>query len=84
LRGIGAFASRACLPYRPLAKGEDERDVGYVKKAHLDERTREVADKRIHSTTGETPIERFMRVEAAVLSAQTRRASPSRIGKICP
>jgi transposase len=76
------FRPRACAPYRARTKGKDERGVGYVKKnaiagrcfdswsaleAHLDEWTREIADKRIHGTTGEMPIERFLRAEAGVL-----------------
>lgn len=76
------FRPRVCAPYRARTKGKDERGVGYVKtnavagrrfeswsslEAHLDEWTREVADKRIHGTTGEAPIERFNRVEAAAL-----------------
>jgi transposase len=76
------FRPRVCAPYRARTKGKDERSVGYVKKnavagrrfeswssfeAHLAEWTREVADKRVHGTTGEAPIERFKRVEAAAL-----------------
>jgi hypothetical protein len=63
-------------------KGKDERGVGYVKsnaiagrrfvswsemEAHLESWTREVADLRVHGTTGETPMERFVRHEAAAL-----------------
>jgi len=63
-------------------KGKDERGVGYVKsngiagrrfaswaelEAHLAAWTREVADVRVHGTTGETPIERFARDEALAL-----------------
>ena len=68
------FTPRACAPYRARTKGKDERGVGYVKKnavagrrfaswaafeAHLDQWTREVADVRVHGTTGVPPIERF-------------------------
>ena len=63
-------------------KGKDERGVGYVKsnalagrqfatwaafEAHLEQWTREVADIRVHGTTGEPPIVRFERDEAAAL-----------------
>ena len=63
-------------------KGKVERGVGYVKKnavagrsfaswaameAHPDAWTREVADRRVHGTTGEAPIERFVRAEAQAL-----------------
>lgn len=73
---------RACAPYRARTKGKDERGVGYVKRnaiagrafstwaaleAHLDAWTREVADVRVHGTTGEAPIERFRRDEAKAL-----------------
>jgi hypothetical protein len=36
-------------------------------EAHLDEWTREIADQRVHGTTGEVPIERFRQAEAAAL-----------------
>ena len=70
------FRPRACRPYRARTKGKDERGVAYVKKnaiagrefgswgeleAHLVRWTREVADVRIHGTTGEAPLERFRR-----------------------
>jgi len=73
---------RACAPYRARTKGKDERGVGYVKRnaiagrsfaswaaleAHLAWWMREVADRRIHGTTGEPPITRFARDEAAAL-----------------
>ena len=76
------FRPRACAPYRARTKGKDERGVGYVKKnaiagrsfatwaaleAPPDARTREVADRRVHGTTGEAPIERFVRAEAQAL-----------------
>jgi transposase len=72
----------ACAPYRARTKGKDERGVGYVKRnalagrsfaswaaleAHLAQWTREVADVRIHGTTGEAPRVRFEREEAAAL-----------------
>jgi hypothetical protein len=68
------FRPRACAPYRARTKGKDERGVGYVKRnaiagrrfptwgafvAHLEHWTREVADRRVHGTTGEAPIVRF-------------------------
>jgi transposase len=76
------FRPRACAPYRARTKGKDERGVGYVKKnaiagrqfenwsaleAHLDGWTRDIADQRVHGTTGEAPIERFRRAEASAL-----------------
>src|ERR687898_185937 len=76
------FQPRACAPYRARTKGKDERGVGYVKanaiagrefaswaafEAHLEQWTREVADIRVHGTTGEPPIVRFQRDEADAL-----------------
>jgi transposase len=73
---------RACAPYRARTKGKDERGVGYVKgnaiagrtfaswdrlDAHLEWWMRNVADTRIHGTTGEVPLERFEREERASL-----------------
>ncbi len=82
------FRPRACAPYRARTKGKIENGVGYAKKnaiagrgfaswdaleAHLDAWTREVADVRIHGTTGETPIARFMRDEAKALKRIVNR-----------
>ena len=76
------FTPRACAPYRARTKGKDERGVGYVKRnaiaghaftswaameAHLAWWMREIADVREHGTTGEAPIARFHREEAAAL-----------------
>jgi transposase len=73
---------QACAPYRARTKGKDENGVGYVKgnalagrefaswealHAHLAWWLREVADVRIHGTTGEAPIARFRAAEAAAL-----------------
>ena len=72
----------ACAPYRARTKGKDERGVGYVKgnaiagrsfpswaalEAHLARWMREVADTRVHGTTGEAPVARFERDEVAAL-----------------
>jgi hypothetical protein len=76
------FRVRACAPYRPRTKGKDERGVGYVKRnaiagrgfatwsemeAHLEAWTRDIADMRVHGTTGEAPKDRFARDEAECL-----------------
>jgi transposase len=76
------FRPRACAPYRARTKGKDERSVGYVKRnaiagrsfpsweafeAHLAAWTREVADVRVHGTTGEPPLARFLRDEEKAL-----------------
>lgn len=76
------FRPRACAPYRARTKGKIERGVGYVKhnaiaghgfaswaalEGHLAWWTREVADLHEHGTTGEPPLKRFHRDEAAAL-----------------
>lgn len=78
------FTPKACAPYRARTKGKTENGVGYVKKnavagrafatweafeAHLAAWTREIADVRIHGTTGEPPMERFLRAEATALKS---------------
>jgi transposase len=78
------FSPRACAPYRARTKGKTESGVGYVKKnaiaghrfesweafeAHLARWEREVANVRVHGTTGEAPIARFERDEAHRLRA---------------
>jgi hypothetical protein len=83
------FVPKACAPYRARTKGKDERGVGYVKKnaiagrrfaswsaleAHLAQWCRDVADVRVHGTTGEPPIARFARDEAAALKPLGGRA----------
>lgn len=76
------FRPRACAPYRARTKGKDESGVKYVKRnaiaghpfdswaaleAHVAWWMREVADVRMHGTTGEPPLTRFEREEAAAL-----------------
>jgi transposase len=73
------FTPRACAPFRARTKGKTEAGVGYVKKnaiggrrfasweafeAHLAGWERDVANVRVHGTTGEAPIARFEREEA--------------------
>lgn len=72
---------RACAPYRARSKGKVESGVKYVKRnalagrsfpsfaaleAHLAAWTAK-ADRRVHGTTNEVPIERFERAERAAL-----------------
>ena len=81
---------KACAPYRARTKGKDERGVGYVKanalaghdftswaalEAHLVWWMREIADERVHGTTGETPRARFDATEAAALRPLDGRPS---------
>ena len=68
------YQPRFCRPYRPQTKEKVESGIKFVKKnflagrrfrdsAHLNEElsrwNREVADLRIHGTTGARPIDRF-------------------------
>jgi transposase len=84
------FAARACAPYRARTKGKTESGVGYVKKnavaghafasweafeAHLARWERDVANVRVHGTTGEAPITRFERDEAHRLKPLGQRPS---------
>jgi transposase len=84
-----AVVPRACAPYRARTKGKDERGVGYVKRnaiaghrfdsmealqAHLTRWAREVADTRVHGTTGEPPLQRFERAEARALKPLPAKA----------
>ena len=84
------FSPRACAPYRARTKGKTESGVGYVKKnamaghsfesweafeAHLAKWEREVANVRIHGTTGEAPMARFARDEAHWLKPLSGRPS---------
>jgi transposase len=77
------FRPVACAPYRARTKGKDERSIGYVKRnaiaghtfltwaifeAHLHKWMMEIADVRIHGTTEEKPIERFLKDEVFRLS----------------
>jgi transposase len=76
------FRPRACAPYRARTKGKTERGVAYVKRnaiacrsfasweafeAHLAGWERDIANARVHGTTGEAPMVRFARDEAAAL-----------------
>lgn len=82
------FRPVACAPYRARTKGKDERAVGYVKRnalagrrfaswagleAHLEWWMREIADQRVHGTTGEVPAQRFA-AEAKALQGLADRA----------
>ena len=74
--------ARACQPFRARTKGKVENGVGYVKRnalgslefssdaaldAHLLAWMREISDVRIHGTTFERPIDRFVAEKAALM-----------------
>jgi transposase len=78
------ISPRACRPRRARTKGKIERGVGYVKhnalagrsfptfealRRHLARWIVEVADRRIHGTTGEPPMIRLERDERQSLRA---------------
>jgi transposase len=82
------FRPRACRPYRAKTKGKVERPIRYVRENFFYGRTfindedldaqaqrwlQEVANVRLHGTTGERPIERFQREEQAALTALATR-----------
>jgi transposase len=81
---------RACAPFRARTKGKDERMVQYVKRngiagrefesrsvleAHLVRWMRDTADARVHGTTKESPLVRFVRDEAQALRPLAGRPS---------
>ena len=83
---------RACQPYRARTKGKTESGVKYVKRnalaglefasfaaleGHLTEWMR-LADERVHGTTHERPLDRFVRAEQAALQPLPARPLPSR------
>jgi transposase len=83
------FTPKACAPYRARTKGKDENTVKYLKKnaiagrefsswEHLEEHLmwwmKEVSDVRIHGTTGEKPIDRFLNDESFRL--QPKKGKP--------
>jgi transposase len=83
---------RACRPYRARTKGKTESGVKYVKRNALAGRTFESfsaleqhlaawmleADRRVHGTTHEAPLDRFLRHEHAALRALPARPLPRR------
>lgn len=83
------FRPHACAPFRARTKGKDENGVGYVKRnaiagrrfeswealaSHLQWWMREVADLRVHGSTGERPLDRFLREEVQALRPLMGRA----------
>lgn len=99
------FRPRACAPYRARTKGKAENGIAYVKKnaiagrtfaswealeAHLARWEREIANARMHGTTGEVPLVRFGRDEASRLKSiadrlpfQTCRVLERRVRNDC-
>jgi transposase len=82
------FRPRACRPYRAKTKGKVERPIRYLRENFFYGRTfindedldaqaqqwlQDVANVRLHGTTGEPPIERFQREEQAALTALAAR-----------
>lgn len=82
------FEPRVCRPYRAQTKGKVESGVKYVKRNFLPGRVfrdledfneqlatwqAQIADRRVHGTTHELPIERFAR-EAGALTPLVGRA----------
>lgn len=83
------FIARACRPYRAQTKGKVERPIRYVRDnfiygreflgdADLDEQRlrwlTQTANVRVHQTTKEKPIDRFLRDEQHVLKPLAAQA----------
>lgn len=83
-----SFRARACRPYRAKTKGKVERPIRYIREsfaygrsfagdADLNAQSEQwldtVANVREHRTTGERPIERFIRDERAHLTPLAER-----------
>lgn len=86
----------ACRPYRARTKGKTESGVGYVKRnaiaglsftsfaaleAHLASWILE-ADQRVHGTTHERPLDRFVRDEQQTLRALPSPVMPVRVRRV--
>ena len=83
---------RACAPYRARTKGKTESGVKYVKRNALAGLTFESfsaleqhlaawmleADRRVHGTTHEAPLDRFLREEQSALRPLPARPLPRR------
>ena len=82
------FRPRACRPYRAKTKGKVERPIRYLREnffygreflndadleVQLDRWLEEVANERIHATTGEKPRARFEREERGLLTSLASR-----------
>lgn len=81
------FTVRLCQPYRAQTKGKVESGVKYLKRNFVPGRTfrdledfnaqllswqREIADQRVHGTTHERPIERFVQETAHLVPTATQ------------
>lgn len=81
------FTPRACRPYRAQTKGKVERPIRYLREsfvygrdflgdADLEEQVgrwlEETANVRLHRTTGERPIDRFLLEKTALLPLAER------------
>ena len=85
------FQVVASPPYWPRAKGKVERAIGYIKTSFLEGRTfdledlnaqlrqwlAEVANVRVHGTTGERPVDRLAADQEAMLPVAHLPAFPS-------
>ncbi len=91
--GVGVSA---CRPYRARTKGKTEAGVGYVKRnaiaglsftsfaaleAHLASWIVE-ADQRVHGTTHERPLDRFLRDEQQALCPLPSPVIPVRVRRV--
>jgi transposase len=95
------FEPRLCRPYRAQTKGKVESGVKYVKRnfapgrsfvdivdfqEQLDQWNAEIADRRVHGTTHEVPLERFAREreQLTALAGQPGFALARSVSRIVP
>ncbi|QDP42132.1 IS21 family transposase [Radiobacillus deserti] len=85
------IAPKACKPYRPQTKGKVENVVGYVKKNFLQRKHKrtlralnegmrewldQIANRKIHQTTMESPITRFQHEQKYLNASNSKPLFP--------
>ena len=93
------FRARACRPYRAKTKGKVERPIRYVRENFFYGRSflndedlnvqalqwlEQVANVRVHGTTGERPRERFETAERTALNSLANRPYRSLVLSVAP
>jgi len=89
---VGQFSTGDDRPYRARTKGKVERPIRYLRErflygrdfagdddlnGQLERWLETVANRRTHGTTGEEPLERFLRDERDLLLPLAERSYPS-------
>jgi hypothetical protein len=93
------FRPRVCRPYRARTKGKVERPISYVRQSFVYGRSfagdadlnaqaelwlANVANVRVHRTTGERPIDRFEQLERPSLAPLAPRSYRSLVLPLTP